>query len=518
MIKITIDGRPVEACTGETVLTAARRLGIDIPTLCWLEKCGALNSCLVCLVKIKGKLVPACGMKVEAGMVIESETDEVHEARRTALELLFSDHVGDCLSPCDRLCPLKLNIPAMLRQVQAGKFGEAIVTVREALPLPGVLGWLCHHPCEQGCRRATWDEAAAINEIERIVDESDSDAAERWVPPRKHRTGNSVVIIGAGPAGLAAAFHLLREGDACTIVDRNPIPGGTLKDEIENGTLPPEVLERDIKQLEKLGVQFKLGVALGDELTLEGLLLGFDAILVATGETAKPEGETMGLEMTASGIKCNPDTFQTKQPAVFAAGRAARSMSQLVRAMSDGVAAAECIHQFISGAKVQRRDKPFSSVMGPLDPNELATFLQGADLIGRVKPRHPWIGLVKKEASIEASRCLHCDCRSVGNCRLQFYAHRYGVNASRYRQRRPKFEQLVQPGGIIFEPGKCILCGICVKLTELAREPLGLTFIGRGFDVRVAAPLNRSIQEGLQEIGRECVENCPTGALSMATD
>src|SRR5690349_5357769 len=138
-LTLTIDGRTVEAAPGQSVLDAARALGIDIPTLCYLEKCGPLNSCLVCLVKINGKMVPSCGTKAEAGMVVESETEEVHEARRTALELLFSDHVGDCLSPCNRLCPLGLNIPVMIRHIQGGRRQEAVMTVRDALPLAAVL-------------------------------------------------------------------------------------------------------------------------------------------------------------------------------------------------------------------------------------------------------------------------------------------------------------------------------------------------------------------------------------------
>ena len=144
---IKIDGRSVAVQPGESVLAAARKLAIDIPTLCYLEKCGPLNTCQVCLVKLKGKLVPSCGTKVAPGMVVESETEEVHEARRTALELLFSDHVGDCLSPCHRLCPLMLNIPQMLRHIEAERLDDAIATVRQALPLAGVLGRLCHHPC-----------------------------------------------------------------------------------------------------------------------------------------------------------------------------------------------------------------------------------------------------------------------------------------------------------------------------------------------------------------------------------
>src|ERR1051326_8289736 len=166
---IKIDGRTVEVSPGDSVLAAARKLGIDIPTLCYLEKCGPLNSCLVCLVKIKGKFVPSCGVKVEPGMVVESETNEIHEARRTALELLFSDHVGDCLSPCHRLCPLGLNIPLMLRQIQSDQLSEAVNHVRGTLPWAGVLGRLCHHPCEQGCRRGTWDDPAGIRDLERFV-------------------------------------------------------------------------------------------------------------------------------------------------------------------------------------------------------------------------------------------------------------------------------------------------------------------------------------------------------------
>src|SRR5436190_18083376 len=147
--RITIDDHPLDVTPDQSVLSAARSLGIDIPTLCYLEKCGPLTSCLVCLVKINGKLVPSCGTKVQPGMVVESETEEVHEARRTALELLFSNHIGDCLAPCHRLCPLGLNIPVMLRQIQNGHLREATTTIRGALALAGVLGRLCDHPCEQ---------------------------------------------------------------------------------------------------------------------------------------------------------------------------------------------------------------------------------------------------------------------------------------------------------------------------------------------------------------------------------
>jgi NADH dehydrogenase/NADH:ubiquinone oxidoreductase subunit G len=151
--------------------------------------------------------------------------------------------------------------------------------------------------------------------------------------------------------------------------------------------------------------------------------------------------------------------------------------------------------------------------MGRLAPGELRQFLATANMGGTVSPCDRCAGLNHQEAPLEASRCLHCDCRSSGNCVLQHYAQAYGADANRFRSERKQFEQTMQPGGVIFEAGKCILCGICVKLTELAREPLGLTFIGRGFDVRISAPLNHSIEEGLQKVAEECVKHCPTGAL-----
>jgi ferredoxin len=170
---------------------------------------------------------------------------------------------------------------------------------------------------------------------------------------------------------------------------------------------------------------------------------------------------------------------------------------------------------FLLGKKVKRLDKPFSSVMGRLEKDEVKTFVSGASPVPGVAACDACAGFTKQEAGTEAGRCLHCDCRSTGNCVLQTYAQRYDVDATRFRQQRRNFEQYMQPGGVIFEPGKCILCGICVKLTEMAKEPLGLTFVGRGFDVRVATPFNRTIEEGLQKVAAECVEHCPTGAITF---
>jgi len=521
MIAIQIDGKQVDVSPGQTVLQAARQIGLDIPTLCHLEKCGPLTSCLVCLVKIvangESRLTPSCATKAVPGMVIESETEEVHEARRTALELLFSDHVGDCLSPCHRLCPLQLNIPAMIRQIQAGSLDEASATMRQALPLAGVLGRLCHHPCEQGCRRGVFDEPAAIRDMERFLTERERESPEPSpAPPAPAPAGRrTVVVVGAGPAGLAAAHDLARRGHAVTVIDRHAKPGGRLRD-VPEAELPAAVLDAEVALLSAMEIEFKSGIELGSQVTLEGLRRGFDAILLAVGELAKEDGGKLGVPLAGAVLKADPATCAASPPNIFAAGACVKPVKQVVKAMAEGRAAAECVHRFLAGQPPRRPEKPFSSIMGRLEPGELRDFLRAASQEHSVAPCARCSGINRAEAVSEAARCLHCDCRSSGNCLMQHYAQVYGADAGRFRAERRPFEQRLQPGGVIFEPGKCIVCGICVKLVEMAAEPLGLTFIGRGFDMRLAAPFDRTIQDGLGKVAEECVRNCPTGALAFA--
>jgi NADPH-dependent glutamate synthase beta subunit-like oxidoreductase len=239
-----------------------------------------------------------------------------------------------------------MNIPVMIRQIQDGNVAAAAVTVRDALALPATLGRLCHHPCEQGCRRGSWDQPAGIRAMERFAADSDLAAAEPQLPSLKSPSGKSVVIIGAGPAGLAAAYDLLRAGHACTIADRNAIAGGTLRTK----RISRRGSRCEVRLIERLGARFKLGAVLGRDITIEGLLRGFDAVLITVGEISKSDGEALGLEMAPGGIKINADTFETtRMRGVFAAGRAVKPVPHLVRVMADAQAAAECVRQFLAG-------------------------------------------------------------------------------------------------------------------------------------------------------------------------
>ena len=242
MPRVTIDRRAVEVSEGVTLLDAARKLGIDVPTLCYVEGYEASTSCLVCMVKVRGtgRLVPACGTKAEEGMEIESETDEVRQARRTALELLLSDHVGDCLAPCHFTCPAHMDIPVMLRQISAENLRDAIATVKETIALPAVLGRICPKPCEKGCRRHAADGAVAVCQLKRFAADADLASEQPYRPECRPATGKRVAVVGAGPTGLSAAYYLRRQGHAVTIFDDQPEPGGRLRRE----TTPEEQIGR----------------------------------------------------------------------------------------------------------------------------------------------------------------------------------------------------------------------------------------------------------------------------------
>jgi ferredoxin len=515
--KITIDGREVEVADGHTVLEGARQLGIDIPTLCFLEKCGPMTSCLVCIVKMKfngrTSVVPSCGMKAVNGMVIESETDEVREMRKTALELLLSDHVGDCFAPCHRICPLRLDIPEMLRLVKDSKLPDAMKLVRDTMPLASVTGRLCNKPCEQGCRRGTWDDSMAIRDIECIA--ADTAFVKDYVPPCAAPSGKRVAIVGAGPAGLGAAWELTRDGHACTVIDRGDLAGGSMRKKPSEAALPRRIVDAEVDLLVKMGVTFEAQKELGRGVTVAELASKFDVVLIAIGESAKTQAAALGLTAMATGLKVST-TGQTSIANVFAAGAAVRPAAQVTRAIAEGTAAAKAIDQFLRGEPIRRAEKVFSSIMGKVEREEVELFVRSTAAQPATSNPCGSCGMVRDvDASAEASRCLHCDCRAEGNCSLQHYSEMLGADPGRFKQHRRRFEQHEHPGNVLYEPGKCILCGICVEIAKQSAEPLGLTFIGRGFDVRVGAPMNREFDAGLQKVAAECVEGCPTGAISF---
>ncbi|MDI6447478.1 FAD-dependent oxidoreductase [Anaerobaca lacustris] len=519
MPKLTIDGREVEVDPGATILDAAEKLGIEIPTMCYLRGHEATTSCMVCVVKVVGSrgLVPSCGTPACDGMQVESATEEVRDARRSALELLLSDHVGDCVGPCVMGCPAHMDIPQMIRQIAVGQLADAIATVKRDIALPAVLGRICPAPCENVCRRAQHDQAVSICLLKRHVADVDLSSDEPYTPQCAEANGKRVAIIGAGPAGLAAAYYLQQEGFECVVVDEHDEPGGMLRYGVPDGKLPHDVLAREIAQIEKLGVRFRLGIRVGKAISMDEVRKQFDAVFVAVGEMNEGDAESLHLDPSDK-IEVDGATYVTHVPGVFAGGDAVRRRRMAVRAVADGKEAARSIAQYLADQEVIGPERRFNSRMGKVSESEMAIFLQS----GSPKPRTKPFGVAEAfsiaEARTESLRCLHCDCRKPDACLLRQHAQTYGARQSRYKADRRSFVQQTQHPDVIYEPGKCIDCGICIQIASEAGEKLGLTFVGRGFDVRVAVPFGETLAEGLCVAAERCVAACPTGALAFRDD
>jgi len=211
MISLEIDNKKVSVAAGTTVLGAARKLGIDIPTMCFLEEAGIFTSCMICMVRDErsGKLLPSCSALAEDNMQIITSGEEITQARKMALELLLSDHTGDCEAPCQVTCPAHMDIPLMNRLLASGQTKKALEVVLEDIPLPAILGRICPAPCEGACRRKSVDEPVSICLLKRYAGDAGG-YPENKGPAETGGTKGRIAIIGAGPAGMTAAYYLLR--------------------------------------------------------------------------------------------------------------------------------------------------------------------------------------------------------------------------------------------------------------------------------------------------------------------
>ena len=674
MANLTIDGRAVSVENGTTILDAARSLGIRIPTLCHVEGFPAAASCFLCAVQVEKKesLTPSCAVPVADGMVVYTNSDEVRASRKMALELLLSDHVGDCVGPCSTGCPARFDIPGFIGRITAGELGPAAEMAFDCLTLPAALGRVCPRLCEQRCHQCEAGESVSIGSLHRFAADKDLASESRYVPHREKETGKRAAIVGAGPGGLTAAYHLLCRGHSVTLFDAHDEPGGMLRYGIPAFRLPREVLAREIDVIRALGGEFRMGQKLGRDITLDALRREFDAGFLAIGaqasrgmdcpgeglassaveiladvaagrppvlgnrvlvvgggntamdaartavrlgaevtvlyrrtrrempclmaevEAAEAEGVTLeilvaplrleaqngglrltcqrmtlgepdaqgrprpvpipgseftidatsvvsaigqtvetdafgphGLRLSKWGILVNPATLATSLEGVFAGGDAVTGADLAVRAVAAGKLAAVSIDQYLGGRPVVGNPELLSVVMGKLDELEMAEFFRGIEASTRAVEPHITIdrrvtsfeevepGLTLDLAQREAGRCLSCGCAKSTTCQLRQYATEYGADAERFAGSRRKFRRDFSHPEIVYEPGKCILCGACVAVAERAGEGLGLAIVGRGFDAAVAVPLKGTLIEALPHAAREVAAACPTGAFAI---
>jgi ferredoxin len=493
----------------------------------------------VCVVKVEGQehMAPSCATVVRDGMHVRSETVEVHAARKAALELLLGDHLGDCRGPCHAGCPAGMNIPRMIRQIAAGDMAGAIETVKADIPLGAVLGRICPAPCEKICRRKFHDAAVSVCLLKRFVADWDLAQPQPYLPPRRPATGKRVAVVGAGPAGLSAAYYLLCDGHAVSVLDDHDRVGGMLRYGLmvaEGGQdrLLPAVLEAETAVIERMGAKFELGGKVFHDISVEDLRRQFDAVVLATGAM-----DPIGAELLR--VQEQGEAALADQARLFAAGGAAGHGGRMaVRALADGHAVAGRVTRYLAG-DAKEPAKIFNCRMGKPLPEELKKFISNASVAPRVEPAEAsrdqegavLSGFTNVEAVAESRRCLHCDCRKAGDehalpypCKLRHWAQAHGVMSTHREQAAAKaegsahpvrvFEQLDHPQ-VIYESGKCIACGLCIQMAAREGEKVGLTFIGRGFDVRVGVPFGKPLAEALTRSALACAAACPTGAISI---
>ena len=285
MITILLNGKKIKVEAGKTILEVANANGIEIPTLCHDEELKPFGSCWVCAVKVKNRrgFVTSCGTEVLDGMEIETDSEEVRNARKMALELLLSDHYADCEAPCKIACPNQVDIQSYVSLIANGEFGEAAKVIKETLPMPLSIGRVCPAFCEEECRRDIVDEPIAIRQLKRHA--ADYDLVNDWsyVPEKKAAKNKKVAIIGAGPSGLTCGYYLSNEGYDVKVFESAPKGGGWLRYGIPEYRLPKEILDAEIALMCKNGMEIEYNVEVGKDVSLSELSKNYDAIYLAIG-------------------------------------------------------------------------------------------------------------------------------------------------------------------------------------------------------------------------------------------
>lgn len=286
-INIILNGKNISGKPGETVLELASRNGIDIPTLCNDSRLVPFSSCYVCVVEIEGMkgLQPSCSTRITEGMSINTGNEKVRKARKTALDLMVSNHFADCEAPCKQTCPAGVDVQGYISLIEKGLYSEAVALIKEVNPLSAICGRVCVRPCEVACRRNLLDEGTAvgIDYLKRFASDRDLESPHRYVPDVAQPTGKKVAIIGAGPGGLSAAWFLQRNGHKCDIYEASPHAGGWLRYGIPEYRLPNDILQKEVDAVTELGADIFFNRRFGADLSYGEIRERYDATILTIG-------------------------------------------------------------------------------------------------------------------------------------------------------------------------------------------------------------------------------------------
>jgi NADPH-dependent glutamate synthase beta subunit-like oxidoreductase len=206
--------------------------------------------------------------------------------REMALEQGYADPeacIPFAAGPCQAACPANIRIPGFMSAIVQGKYAEGMKLIKRDLPFPGICGRVCPHPCEANCNRGRLDEPLAIMHLKRFLADAYPGDVDLGAPEIKEKRPEKVAVIGAGPAGLTAAYYLTMKGYGVTVFEKAPMAGGMMALGIPAFRLPRDILNREIAEIQALGVELKLNCEIGRDISFGDLQKEFNAIFIGAG-------------------------------------------------------------------------------------------------------------------------------------------------------------------------------------------------------------------------------------------
>lgn len=206
-------------------------------------------------------------------------------------------------TPCSVQCPANTDIPAYMERLREGDVEGAARILMEANPIPMITSRVCAHTCQEQCNRCSSDESVSIHGVERYVGDYILEHPDTFYKAPETGTGHKVALVGAGPAGLSAAYYLRKAGHDVTVFDKMEEPGGMLTYAIPNYRLPKSYVKQVAAAYEKMGIHFRLGCCLGEDIQAEDLEKQYDNVFYATGAWKRPVLGFDGEEFTEFGLQ-----------------------------------------------------------------------------------------------------------------------------------------------------------------------------------------------------------------------
>ena len=289
-------------------------------------KCVACAQCVeVCpgnALKLGQKLCADCALP-EPEYTKVTETFNFAKAVNENYRENREDVMPTGTAPCKAACPAHVPVQGYLKLAAQGRYTDALELIKKENPFPAVCGRICNKRCEAECTRGSVDEAVAIDEVKRFIADHDMNEATRFIPKMVNQIGRpyteKIAIIGAGPAGMSCAYYLANKGYPVTVFDRNPVPGGMLTLGIPAFRLEKDVLNAEIDILREMGVEFRCGVEVGKDVTIQQLRdEGYKGFYLAIGaqKSAKLNIPGEELEGVFGGVEFLREVNLGNKPAI----------------------------------------------------------------------------------------------------------------------------------------------------------------------------------------------------------